>query len=133
MPRQRSETRLQWLPDSTQSRVLDGLAMGMSQNACARAFGVAVQNINYWVNEASFSEAFRAEVQARAKLFEENRGAIEEQQITRAIALVGEALEGGVERDRNGQLPVQHSVAIELLRATRWKQKAGEQHKQFGA
>ena len=132
MVREQSDTRLAWVPTAEQSAVLDQLAMGYSLNAAARVTGVAVQTIWSWANELSFSEAFRAEVQKRAQLFQENLAAIEDQQIIQATALYGKVLAGEVEADGFGNLPPQYGYAAQLLRNTRWKQKAGG-HKQFGA
>ena len=137
MARKRTgDTALQWVPTADQSRALDGLAMGLSQNAVSRETGIPYQTINSWVNDLLFSDAFREEVERRSALFQENLRAIEDQQIVQATAVVGRAISGELERElgaRGGQNPLQYDAAVELLRNTRWKQKAGEQHKQFGA
>jgi len=131
------EHALQWVPTLDQSRVLDCLAMGRSQNAASRETGIPYTTINSWVSELLFSEAFRAEVMRRAELFQENLAAIEDQQIVQATAIVGRAIAGELERERDGRTggsknTLQYDAAVELLRATRWRQKAGEPHKQFG-
>ena len=137
MARKRTgDTALQWVPTADQSRVLDCLAMGLSQNAASRDTGIPYQTINSWINDLAFSDAFREEVERRSALFQENLRAIEDQQIVQATAVVGRAISGELERElgaRGGQNPLQYDAAVELLRNTRWKQKAGEQHKQFGA
>ena len=139
MARKRTgDTALQWVPTADQSRVLDCLAMGLSQNAASRDTGIPYQTINSWINDLAFSDAFREEVVRRATLFQENLRAIEDQQIVQATAVVGRAIAGELERERDGRTgstknTLQYDAAVELLRNTRWKQKAGEQHKQFGA
>ena len=58
--------------------------------------------------------------------------AIEDQEMLQATAILGKALAGEVPRDPDGNIPIEYSAALELLRATRWKQRSGG-HKQFGA
>ena len=58
--------------------------------------------------------------------------AVEAQQLVMGTATFHKALQGEVRRDSDGNLPVEYLAAVELLRNTRWKQKAGG-HKQFGA
>lgn len=138
--KRRGDTALAWVPTADQSRVLDGLAMGLSQNAVARDTGIPYTTINTWVNDLLFSEAFRAEVKRRAQLFAENLSAIEDQMGIQATAVVARAIAGELEREylpgRDGgstKNPLQYDAAVEFLRATRWKQIAGEQHRQFGS
>ena len=133
MARAQSETKLAWVPTADMSAVLDQLAMGYSLNAASRVTGVALQTIWSWINELSFSAQFREEIQSRSALFQENLSAIEDQQAMQATATFGKALVGEVHRDSNGNAPIEYLAAVELLRATRWKQKAGEQHQRFGA
>ena len=129
------ETALQWLPTAEQSPVLDCLAMGLSQNAASRETGVPYQTINGWVNNLSFSDAFREEVVRRAELFQENLGAIEDQMVVQATAVVAKAIAGELERERGGlsgtKNTLQYDAAVEFLRATRWKRISGG-HQQFG-
>lgn len=132
MARAQAETKLAWVPTAEQSAVLDQLAMGYSMNAASRVTGVAVQTIWSWANELAFSAQFQDEIQTRAKLFQDNLEAIEDQQMMQAVALFGRVLAGEVRRDKDGDLPPEYVAAAELLRATRWKQKAGG-HKAFGA
>lgn len=136
MPKNKSDTSLAWIPSPDQSRVIDGLAMGLSQNAVARETGILQQTINHWVNDLSFSAEFRAAVVARSEMFQANLGAIEDQMVVQATALVARAIAGELDRDiaRGGtQNPLRYDAAVEFLRATRWKRLAGEQHKQFGS
>lgn len=110
--------------------------MGLSQNAVSRETGIPQQTISDWLNTLSFSEEFRAAVRTRAEMFQENLGAIEDQMIVQATALVARAIAGELDRDvtRSGtQNPLRYDAAIEFLRSTRWKRLAGEQHKQFGS
>lgn len=132
MASQRRNTELAWVPTAEQTAVIDQLAQGYSLNAASRVTGVALQTIWSWVNELSFSAQFREEIETRAKLFQENLDAIEDQQILQATALFGKILAGEVKPDGFGNLPAEYRYAAELLRNTRWKQKAGG-HKQFGA
>ena len=132
MAKSQSDNKLAWVPTPEMGPVLDGLAMGMSQQAVSRSTGVPQQTIWSWINELAFSAQFRDEIQVRARLFQENLEAIEEQQMLQATATFGKALAGEVRRDHDGNAPLEYLAAIELLRATRWKQKAGG-HKQFGA
>lgn len=132
MARAQAETNLTWVPTAEQNAVLDQLAMGYSMNAASRVTGVAVQTIWSWANELTFSGQFQDEIQTRAKLFQDNLEAIEDQQMMQAVALFGRVLAGEVLRDSLGNLPPEYVAAAELLRNTRWKQKAGG-HKQFGA
>lgn len=133
MAKAQSETKLAWVPTKDQNLALDWLAMGYSLNAVSRMTEIPVTTIWSWANELAFSAQFREEIQTRAKVFQDNLGAIEEQQMLQATATFGKALAGEVRRDGAGNAPLEYLAAVELLRATRWKQKAGEQHKQFGA
>jgi hypothetical protein len=132
MAKSQSETKLAWVPTPEMSAVLDQLAMGYSLNAASRLTGVAPMTVWSWVNELAFSAQFRDEIQKRAALFQENLAAIEDQQIIQATSLYGKVLAGEVKPDGLGNLPPEYRYAVELLRNTRWKQKAGG-HKQFGA
>jgi transcriptional regulator with XRE-family HTH domain len=127
-----TETALGWIPTEQQAAVIDFLALGYSQNAAARQLGVLQQTISLWLNDASFAPQFRERVAERQKLFEENLERIESQQQVMATALVGHALNGEAARDKYGNRPLDLDVAIELLRP-RWRYRAGERHKQFGA
>lgn len=132
MPRIRPETALQWVPTADQNAVLDWLAMGYSQQAASRQTEVPQPTIWKWLNEREFSALFREEVQRRSALFQENLSAIEEQQKLQATATFGKVLSGEVRRDSSGNAPLEYLAAVELLRATRWKQIAGEPHRKFG-
>jgi len=121
-----------WVPTKEQNEALDWLAMGYSMNATSRNVGIAVGTVWNWVNDAQFSEQFRKEITQRAAVFQENLEAIEDQQMLQATAILGKALAGEVPRDPDGNIPIEYSAALELLRATRWKQRSGG-HKQFGA
>jgi hypothetical protein len=131
MAKAKSDTKLAWMPTAEQSAVIDQLAMGYSLNAAERATGVAHQTIWSWANELAFSGQFREEIRRRAALFQANLEAIEDQQVLQATALYGRVLAGEVDVDRTGNLPAEYQYALELLRATRWKQRAGG-HKRFG-
>ena len=130
--RRADDTGLRWVPTHEQSRVIDALALGYSQNAAARTTGVPYQTINDWVSNSRHAAEFRAIVEERMALFNENLTAIEQQQVVQATALVGMALSGEMQRDARGNYPLEYVAAVELLRATRWRQIAGEKHRQFG-
>jgi hypothetical protein len=101
------------------------LAMGYSQNAAARRLSIAQPTIASWIHREPHGLSFQAEIRRRAELFLENLGAIEDQQIIIATQLFGRILAGEVEADAYGNLPPEYRAATELLRATRWKQRAG--------
>jgi hypothetical protein len=126
------ETGLAWMPSELQSRAIDYLAQGYSQNRTAALIETSQQNVWYWWNEANFAVPFRAMVAERAILFIQARDAIHDQQETMAQAILHQALSGEIEADGFGRPPLRFDAAIELLRATYWKQRAGG-HKQFGA
>lgn len=108
------------------------LAQGYSQQAAARLSGTSQQLISYWLNDAVFAGLFGAKIAELSELFGENLEAVEAQQLVMGTATFHKALQGEVRRDSDGNLPVEYLAAVELLRNTRWKQKAGG-HKQFGA
>ena len=127
-----AQTKPAWVPTEDMAATLDWLAMGYSLNAVARLTEIPYKTIWSWVNELAFSAQFREEIQARAAIFQSNLDAIEDQQTLQATATFGKALVGEVLRDSDGNAPLEYLAAVELLRNTRWKQKAGG-HKQFGA
>jgi len=106
--------------------------MGYSQQAVSRLTGVPQQTIWSWVNELAFSAQFREEIARRNQLFTDSLEDIEDQQILQANAVISRAVQGEYRRDAEGNRPIELDIAVELLRHTRWKQKAGEQHKRFG-
>ena len=125
------ETSGAWLPTPEQSLVADLLAQGYSQQAAARLSGVRQPQISHWINRDAGAEHFCALVKERAELFRENLEAVEDQQLVLSTATFHKALQGLIERDDDGNLPVEYLAAVELLRNTRWKQKAGG-HQKFG-
>jgi hypothetical protein len=132
MARAQSQTKLAWVPTKDQNSALDWLAQGYSLNAVSRLTQIPVVTIWSWVNELAFSTQFREEIDKRAALFQENLSAIEEQQKLQATSTFGKALAGEFHRDSSGNVPLEYLAAVELLRATRWKQIAGEPHRKFG-
>ena len=112
-----------------ESAVIDLLAMGYSQNAAARHTSVPQKTIWDWFNRGKRQDAFRAEVSARAEMFQANLESIHDSQVMMAISLVANALNGEVHRDSGGRLPVALHVALELLRATQWRK---DPHRQIG-
>lgn len=126
------ETSGAWRPTEEQSLVADLLARGYSQQAAARLSGVSQPQISQWINRDVTAALFCELIAERTRLFAENLEAAEDQQVVMATGTFHRALQGEIERDDNGNLPVEYLAAVELLRNTRWKQKAGG-HKQFGA
>ena len=94
-----------WHPSPQQSPIIDMLAMGYSQNAAARRYGVSQPTISGWINTDAHALDFQAEIRRRAELFLENLGAIEDQQVIIATQLFGRILAGEVEADAYGNLP----------------------------
>lgn len=135
MSRKRTETSLGWIPTAQQAEVIDLLATGYSQQACSRATDVPVMTINSWLNELSFSEQFREMVHERTEDFNAAKDAVHDQQVVMALQIIQDALTGELRREPNGDssiAPLRYEAAIQLLRATFWRNKAGG-HKQFGA
>ena len=136
MARSVSETKPAWVPTEQMAEVIDLQATGYSLLACFRATGVPVQTIWSWNNELAFSEQYRALVQQRTEDFNQAKDSVHDQQVVMALQVIQEALSGELQRERSGPLgpsekPLRYEAAIELLRATFWKQKAGG-HKKFG-
>lgn len=130
-----ADTSLAWIPSAEQVEVIDMLATGYSQSAAARATGIPVTTISTWIHDRSFSEEFRAMVESRAAEYQAAAEAVHNQQVVLALQIVQEALTGELQRERTGTgsiTPLRYDAAVELLRATFWKQRAGG-HKQFGA
>jgi hypothetical protein len=105
------------------------LASGYSQNRAAALSGVPQQTISDWWTGCTFSEQFRDLVANFQVEFMERRESIIEQSETLALLLYHQGLTG--ERTDPGTTPL--NLALELLKATVWRQRAGQQHKAFGA
>lgn len=130
-----NETSLAWVPSPEQVEVIDMLATGYSQSAAARATGIPVTTISTWIHEAVTAPEFRAMVQERAEEYQRAKDAVHDQQVVLALQIIQEALTGEMQRERTGTgsiTPLRYDAAVELLRATFWKQRTGG-HKQFGS
>ena len=129
--RKMSETQLDtWRPTEEQFKVAELLASGYSQTRTAAISGVPQQTIsNWWGGDLSFSEQFRQLVADLQVEFMERRESIIEQSETLALLLYHQGLTG--ERVDPNKTPI--DLALEILRATVWRQRAGQQHKAFGA
>lgn len=137
MARSVSETKPAWVPTEQMAEVIDLQATGYSLLACSRVTDIPVQTIWSWNNELAFSEQYRLRVQERTEDFNQAKDSVHDQQVVMALQVIQEALSGELTRERNeragtSEKPLRYEAAIELLRATFWKQKAGG-HKQFGA
>lgn len=102
------------------------LASGYSQNRTAAITGVPQQTISDWLNVTDFSPQFTRMVQEMQVQFLENRESVLKQSEALALLLYHQGLTG----ERDDVSPIE--LALELLRNTVWKQRAGG-HKQFGA
>lgn len=127
-------TKAGWRPTEDMLEAIDLQATGYSMNAVARELGIAVQTIWSWNNEVTFAEQYREMVRVRTEEFQAARDAVHEQQVVMALQIIQDALSGEMKREPSGdttQTPLRYEAAIQLLRATFWKQKAGG-HQQFG-
>ena len=125
-----SDTQLDtWRPTDEQFKVAELLASGYSQNRAAALSGVPQRTISHWYSDLDFSPQFRALVAELQVEFIERRESILIQSETLALLLYHQGLTG--EHSDEGTTPL--DLALELLRATVWRQRAGQQHKQFGA
>lgn len=118
-----------WRPTQQHLTVAELLASGYSQNRAAAISGVPQTTISDWWQDSSFSEQFRQLVADLQVEFMERRESIIEQSETLALLLYHQGLTG--ERSDPGTSPL--DLALELLKATVWRNRAGQQHKQFGA
>jgi hypothetical protein len=135
MARALSQHKETWAPTAEQAEVIDLQATGYSQQACSRVTGVPVGTIWSWNNELAFSAQYRELVQRRTEEFQAAKDAIHDQQVVMALEILQTALSGDMQRERVGDAsvtPLRYEAAIQLLRATFWKQKSGEPHKKFG-
>lgn len=147
MPKLTPETGIAWVPTAQQAEVIDLLATGYSQQATSRALDVPVTTISYWIHEAAFADTFREQVDLRAAEFNAAKEAVHDQQVVMALQILQDALSGELQREADfvlsddgkatrtnngGKAPLRYEAAVELLRATFWKQVAGG-HKAFGA
>ena len=137
MPKRHPQTALGWIPSAQQWEVIDLLASGYSQQAVSRALEMPVSTISAWLHERDFSDQFRELVVKRTGEFQAAKDAVHDQQVVMALQVLQDALSGDLQRERGrdgatGPAPLRYEAAIELLRATFWKQRAGG-HKPFGA
>ncbi len=109
--------------------VAELLASGYSQNRAAALSGVPQRTISDWWQDSSFSVQFRQLVADLQVEFMERRESIIEQSETLALLLYHQGLTD--ERSDPGTTPL--NLALELLKATVWRNRTGERHKQFGA
>ena len=135
MARAISQHKRVWAPSAEQAEAIDLQATGYSMQAISRITGTPQQTIWSWVNELSFSEQYRELVQRRTAEFQAAKDAIHDQQVVMALEILQTALSGDMQRERVGDsavTPLRYEAAIQLLRATFWKQKSGAGHKKFG-
>lgn len=125
-----SDTALDtWRPTDEQFKVAELLASGYSQNRTAALCGVPQRTISHWYSDLDFSPQFRELVAELQVQFIQRRESILVQSETLALHLYHQGLTG--ECTDSGATPI--DLALELLRATVWRQRAGQQHKAFGA
>ncbi len=115
-----------WIPSESELLAIDLLAQGYTQTHVARQLGMTQPAISHWIHRHEHSEQFRDAIRRRALELRSQVSRVEDTQIIMATSLVHQALQGEVERDRDGNIPVSLQVAIELLRNTRWRMKVNE-------
>jgi len=130
MARKIIDTQLDtWRPTDEQFKVAELLASGYSQNRASALSGVPQQTISHWYTDLSFSPQFRQLVADLQVEFLERRESILVQSESLALHLFHQGLTGDL--GDSGTTPL--DLAREFLSATVWRQRAGQQHKQFGA
>lgn len=127
MVKQRTDTALQWRPTDDQLTVAELLATGHSQNRAAAICGVPQRTISGWWLDNVWSPQYRDLVAEMMVEFGKRRDQVHDQQVSLAQLLVQQGLTG----ERPNDDP-QLVVAIEFLRNTDWKLRAGG-HTKFGA
>lgn len=116
----------EWIPGESELLAIDLLAQGYNQTYVARQVGTTQPVISHWLHRHEYSEQFREAVRRRALELRAQVSRVEDTQIILATGLVHQALQGEVQRDADGNIPVSLQVAIELLRNTRWRMKVNE-------
>ena len=115
-----------WRPTDEQRTVAELLAQGYSQNRIAQIIGIPQQTISGWWNDNVWARQFQALVEdIEAKISQVD---ITDKSIQTAELVYHQAVTG--ERTIDDPTVI---AARELLAATKWKRKAGEEHKRFGA
>lgn len=116
----------EWIPGESELLAIDLLAQGYNQTYVARQVGTTQPVISHWLHRHKYSEQFREAIRRRALELRAQVSRVEDTQIILATGLVHQALQGEVQRDSDGNIPVALQVAIELLRNTRWRMKVNE-------
>ena len=116
-----------WRPTDEQLVVAELLATGHSQNRAAALSGVSQQTISGWWIDNLWSAEFRDLVANMATEFGQRRDQVHDQQVSLAQLIVNQGLTGERSHD-----DAQLILAIEFLRNTDWKLRAGG-HSKFGA
>lgn len=129
MARSLARTNPNWIPTSVQLDAIDMQASGYSLSAISRTQGIPIPTIWSWNNETSFAAQYRELVAKRAQEFHEAKEAVHSQQVVMALQIIQDALSGEMQRDPVGTdgaiAPLRYEAAVQLLRATFWKQQTG--------